>query len=125
MKATTSSVDRRARSRRNRGGLEDVVRSAQLAVLPLELGDPLPIRGRGAQPAAAIDVGLLQPATQRLRPDAELTGHTGDHAETLTTLLIDQLLRHPNRALAQLRWIPPLRRVLSHAPSSLPTTGVV
>jgi hypothetical protein len=122
MNATTPSVDRRAQSRRNRS-LQDVVRSAQLADLALELGDPLLVGRRGSLPATGVDLGLLQPATQRLGPNTELPGHAGDHTETLATLRVDQPLRHAHRALAQLRRIPPLRPVLSHAPSSLPRYG--
>jgi uncharacterized protein with GYD domain len=46
-------------------------------VIPLELADPLALRGRGARTSTAVEVGLAQLAAQRLAPDAELPSNPG------------------------------------------------
>ena len=72
MKATTSSLDRRGGREENRCGFQDVVRPTQLTHLTLQLSDPLRIRRRRPRPAARVDLGLVHPAPQRLRADAQL-----------------------------------------------------
>lgn len=93
---------------------------AQLAVLRLELGDPLRGRGRRTLPAAAVDVGPLQPAPQRPGPDAELPRHSCDHAKRYPPCSSINSCAIRTACSRSSRRIPPRRRVLSQAPSSLP-----
>jgi hypothetical protein len=66
-------VSGRASATEQLGGLlEDLVRPTQLANLTLELGQPLCIAGRGADPGPAIDLSLLDPVPQRFRVDPKL-----------------------------------------------------
>src|SRR6202007_2294736 len=63
---------------KRRRGFEDFVGALQLGVLPpqcLELGGFL---GGGAGPAAGVDLGLADPLTQALGPDAELGADRAD-----------------------------------------------
>jgi hypothetical protein len=61
-------------------------------------------------PLPGVDLGLADPATQRLPADAELVGDPGDHAVPLAGLL-DGLQHHPDGPLMQLRRVAPLRGV--------------
>jgi len=56
---------------------------------------------------AAVDLGLADPAPQRLAADAELARHPGDHAEALAGLL-DRLQHHAHRPSTKLGRVPPL-----------------
>jgi hypothetical protein len=47
----------------------DPIGAAQLTDLSLQLGDALPFGGRHASAAAAVDLGLADPAAQRLGTD--------------------------------------------------------
>jgi len=72
---------------------------AQLAVVPFELGDPLGV-GRGrSRTSARVDLGLAQPAPQRLGADSQLAGHPGNHPEGLASLGGDGITGHADRPL--------------------------
>jgi transposase len=99
-------------------GVGCLVGPAQLPVLPLELGDPPSLLGRGARPGAVVDLGLADPVAKRLGADAELAGDLGDHAEAVAALL-DGLLHHPDRPLTQLGRVLPGRGLGCHLCSIL------
>src|SRR3546814_6196442 len=52
---------------------QDLVRLPELAVLPLQLLDPRPIRARRPRPRPLIALGLPHPPAQRLRRSEEHT----------------------------------------------------
>jgi hypothetical protein len=97
----------RAPPEENRGGLEDLVGPAQLAVLPLELLHLFSFLGRQAAALTAVDLGLADSLADGLRADAEVFRHLPDGPVALA-LLGGRLEHEPDRALFQLRWIPPL-----------------
>jgi hypothetical protein len=105
MKATISSVDRRARSRKNRRCFQDLVRSAQVADLFAKLGELGPLRGRHPGASTAVDLCPLQPCAQRLIADAELTSDSSDHA-VVAGVLASKLEDHADRTFFQLIRIP-------------------
>ncbi len=45
---------------------------AQLGIFALQLADPGCVRARGPRPLAGIDLGLLDPAAQRIAVDSQL-----------------------------------------------------
>ncbi len=55
-----------------RRGPQDFIRPPQVAVLPLEFGDPTCLVAGDARPVAFVDLGLLHPVAQRLGIDPEL-----------------------------------------------------
>src|SRR5689334_3626321 len=73
----------------------------QFPVLPLQLGDPLRVRRRGARPLATVDLRLLDPVPQGLPVDAQLVRHPSDGSLLLPGLLPD-LEHHPHRPLTDL-----------------------
>src|SRR5579859_777349 len=102
MNFTISSVGAgRAPRQRSRCGLQDLVGSPQLADLALKLGDPLLLCGRDAWALAAVDLGMLDPIAQRLGPNPELTGDTGDGAYALAALS-NGLVDHAHGSLTHL-----------------------
>src|SRR5215472_7816961 len=116
----------------SRRALQDLVGTPQLPVLPLELGDAPTLLGRHARSLAAVDLRLLDPVAQRLRPDPQLAGHPGDHAEALATLG-DRLSYHADSPLTQLGRVSALARVgltlrgdlrCRHTTPSFPRNGV-
>src|SRR5690348_12103548 len=97
------------RPEENRRALQDLVRPAELAVLPFELLDPLALGRRQAAPGAGINLGLADPLADRLGPDPQLAGNIGHRAVAITPFggrLGDQ----PDRSLTELGWIPPRNR---------------
>src|SRR5262245_52284041 len=64
---------------------------------------------RGARPRAAIDLGLLDPATQRLGVNTKLTAHPGQ-LTMVPAFPLPDLQDHPHRAFAQLTGVLPLCR---------------
>jgi hypothetical protein len=71
MNALTSFGLGRARSRKHRGGLEDLVGPAQLVDLFAQLLDLLALgRGRQIRAQALVSLHLAQPPAQRLRRHA-------------------------------------------------------
>lgn len=67
--------------------------------------------------APTVDLGLLDPATQRVRADPELLRDPTDHTRRVTTRLRADLQHHPQRPLAQLDRIllrPPPRTTGRH-----------
>src|SRR3546814_3355730 len=59
---------------------QDLVRLPELAVLPLQLLDPRPIRARRPRPRPLIALGLPHPPAQRLRRAADLAGNRADRS---------------------------------------------
>ena len=72
-------------SRRSRGCLQDLIRPSQFAHLALKLGDTLLLCSRHTWAFAAIDFGLFDPVAQRLRANPELTCHSLDRADALSS----------------------------------------
>src|SRR5947208_11620771 len=101
MKLTTSAVEGRAPSRR-KPTPRDLVGSAELPNLLLQLSYALLVLGRHSRALTIVDLGLLDPVTQGLRAESELDGDPGHHAVTLAGLL-HGLLDHADRSLPQLR----------------------
>src|SRR5689334_21566831 len=83
------------------GGLQDLIRPAELTVLLLQLRDPLLIISRGTWPHPAVDFRLLCPGPQRFRVNTQLTCHPGQLPMPLTLPLPD-LEQHLHRTFAQL-----------------------
>lgn len=101
MKALTSFGVGRARPRKRRGALEDLVGSAQLAVLALQRLQALAlVSAQQLRPLALIGFGLTHPFAQRLVVDAEVARYVGDGATGLED--------HPGTALQQLFGVLPL-----------------
>ena len=96
----------------------DFVRSAELLDLVLELGDAALVGGGHTRAAATVNLGLADPAAQRLGPDAERVGNAGDGAVPLLSLF-DGLLDHPDRSFTELGGVAVLRALgVLMAPSS-------
>src|SRR3546814_9169608 len=74
---------------------QDLVRLPELAVLPLQLPDPRPIRARRPRPRPLIALGLPHPPAQRLRRAADLTGNRADRSP-LRAVLARMLQHHPH-----------------------------
>src|SRR5215467_5275395 len=77
-----------------------------------------------ARTPSVVDLRLLDPVAQRLDPNPQLTAHPGDHAEAVA-IFGDRLAYHADRALPQLRRVPPLAGVLArvrcgHVTPSIP-----
>src|SRR5690606_40826479 len=70
----------------------------QLADLLLQRLDPCRLLRRGTRPGPVIDVGLLHPVAQRLRPDPQLGGDPLDGA-VIGPQLLAQLADRPHRPL--------------------------
>jgi hypothetical protein len=64
--------------------LEDLVRPAQLPVLPLELDQPGPLVGHQTRRVAAVDTSPLHPVPRRVRHDPELLTTRRQAAWTLS-----------------------------------------
>jgi hypothetical protein len=62
-----------------------VVGPAQLAVLLLELGQPLRVAGRDARPHTAVDLGLADPVPQSLGMHPQLLRHPADRTAPLVS----------------------------------------
>src|ERR1700728_2349198 len=58
--------------------LQDLIRPAQLTVLPLQLRDPPLILGRLSGPLPRIDLRLIHPVAERLGVDAQPMADPGD-----------------------------------------------
>ncbi len=117
---------RREESRRRR---QDRIRPAELPVLPLQLGQLVRVAARGPGPAARIDLGLTDPATQRLGVDAELLTDPTGRSEPRRRVLAG--VRHCRvRRLARAGSAPPGRRRATPASSdsrctfTLPTSSL-
>ena len=79
MKATITSVAVELCPCESRGGLaESLVGPIQLAILALELLEPLKLAGRQSSPAASVALCLPHPLAQRLRRAAHLLGDRAD-----------------------------------------------
>src|SRR5690606_18465738 len=106
MNSTTWAVGGRAPSRKSTRRLEDLVSAAQLADLPLQLGDtPRILTGR-SRPRSRIHLGLADPVTQGLPIDPQLRGDTSDRPLATPRLTLN-LQHHPHSPLTQLVWILP------------------
>ena len=124
MKVTTSSVGGRAPPRRNSPRPAGCRSPGAAPVLLAQVASSSALlRGRQPRTLAGVDLGLLDPAPQRLVADTELAGHPritalspGSAARSLSD--------HPHSPLLQLRRIP-LRcaLLLAMTPSSLPRYG--
>src|SRR5262249_5608598 len=104
--------------------LKDLIGPPQLPVFPFQLCDAPALLGGCARPPSVVDFRLLDPVAQRLDPNPQLTAHPGDHAEALA-IFGDRLAYHADRALPQLRRVPPLAGVLArvrcgHVTPSIP-----
>src|SRR5512132_4118354 len=90
-----------------RGRLQDVIRAAQLRVLPLEpLQLPQLIAGR-PRPPALIPLGLTDPQANRLGLRAQLLSDRADRLP-LRPVLALVLEHHPHGPLTQLVRVLPL-----------------
>jgi hypothetical protein len=74
MKLTTSASRVELPREETGGCLEDLIRPAQLAVVPLQLGEAPAFLAGHTRTVAAVDLGLADPAPQRLAADAEPPG---------------------------------------------------
>src|SRR5207237_8353242 len=89
---------RSAAAQKNCRCFQNLVGSAQFAVLTLQLGNPPLLWGRHARTLAAVHLGLLEPIPQRFRPNPELAPHPGDRSHALAALggrLADPAPRSP------------------------------
>src|SRR5437773_1203122 len=89
--------------------LQNLIRPPQLPVFPLQLRDPLLVLTRDAGAHPIVDLGLLDPAPQRLGVNTQLTTHPGQLTVPLALSLPD-LQDHLHRAFAQLIGVLPLCR---------------
>jgi hypothetical protein len=90
--------------------LQDLVRSAQLLDLALELAHPGPLIRRQPWPLTSIGLGPPHPLTQRLMIDRQLRRDRLDRLP-LRRVLVLVLEHHPHRPRTHLRGIrtrPPL-----------------
>jgi len=88
------------------GLLEDRVRTPQLAVFLLQLGQAgVPI-GINARRGHALGLGLTNPRAQSLLVDPELLGDAGN-CPVRTIRVRQRVQRHPRRAITQLVRVPP------------------
>src|SRR6516164_2295776 len=109
---------RREESRRR---LEDLIRPAQLGVLPPQPPDLRRLLSRHAGPGARVHLGLADPLTQRLRgPDAQLVGDCADR-RPVRGVIRPHLGDHPDRTLTQLRRV--VARSTSHGSIFLSRSG--
>ena len=109
MNSTSTSVGGRAPPRRSRRRAQDRVRPPQLPDLLLELLDPRRLSRGHPRLHPVVDLGLLDPATQRLGADPELLGDSSDRAVIMTELLA-HLADHPHRPFLLRLAIPALRK---------------
>ena len=108
MKATVTSVGGLApRAREKRRGLpQNLVRSLELPILPLQRLHPVPLFGRQARPASRVTLGLAHPMTQRLGGAADLVSHRPDR-RPLRVVLMRVIEHHPTGTLRDFRSVFP------------------
>src|SRR5690606_40614940 len=85
----------------SRRRLEDLVGAPQLAVLTLELLDPLGLHARDPRALARVGLSLTHPTPERLRGHPELPGDRHDR-RPLRLILALLIEHHPRRPLADL-----------------------
>src|SRR5947209_6458405 len=100
MNTTPCAVGGRAPPRRSRPASQDLIGAAQLSDLLLELPKPLRLRALNSRTDAVIDLGLLNPAADRLDPVAELLGDPADRPGRRSRLR-PQRADHPHRGSHQ------------------------
>jgi hypothetical protein len=77
------------------GRHQDLVRPLQILDLTLKVLDPPRVIGRGPRVLPCVDVGLLDPATQRIRADLDPCAdplHRGSGSDRPPRLLLTSLL---------------------------------
>ena len=88
------------RREETRRGLQDLIRSPQLTILPLQGGQAFRVAAGDARPITGIDPGLLHPAPQRFRVDPELIADPPDRTDRAGRIPAG-LDRQPGRTLTQ------------------------
>ena len=105
----------------NRRRLEDLIRAAQLSVLPLQPPDLGMLLAGQTGPCPSVHFGLADPLAQRLRcSNAELLGHGADRWP-VRGVLRPHLGDHPDRTLTQFWRVVP--RSTSHGSIFLSRDG--